>query len=95
MFEATEKGGLIAFPSTPEARLRVALRQLDSALAEQRSAIAAFRREMSVLADAVSHLASTTAALQTELDTVAQDNARARSAADLLANTAAEMERHL
>jgi hypothetical protein len=36
---------VIAFPRTPETRLRVALRQLDAVLAEQRAAVASFRRE--------------------------------------------------
>jgi hypothetical protein len=95
MSEAAADGNVVVLPVSPEVRLRVALRRLDSALAEQRDAIAAFRREMGTLATAVSNLASTTTGLQSRLDHAAWNTARARDAADILASTATEVERCL
>jgi septal ring factor EnvC (AmiA/AmiB activator) len=84
---------VIAFPQTPEARLRVALRQLDAALAEQRDAVAAFRRELSALGTAVGDLGESASAYAHQLSATAEDTLRARAAAQQLMAAAAAMER--
>ncbi len=43
---------LIAFPHRPDDRMRLALRRLDEALEEQRTAVAAWRAEIGLLAGA-------------------------------------------
>lgn len=46
--------GVVGFPQRPEDRLRLAMRRLDEALAEQREAIATFRSNLGELSKAVS-----------------------------------------
>jgi len=83
--------GIIAFPPSTERRLRVALRQLDQALAEQREAIAAFRTQLASLSGAVAGLGETAIELRERLGDTAQEAARAKSAAAQLQNTANAM----
>jgi hypothetical protein len=47
---------LLAFPQRPEDRLRLSLRSLDAALAEQRQAVAGLRAELASLSGAVAGL---------------------------------------
>ncbi|MBX9700818.1 MAG: hypothetical protein K2X74_15380 [Acetobacteraceae bacterium] len=47
---------IITFPDRPEDRLRLALRRLDDALAEQRAAVGAWRAELGGLAEATAQL---------------------------------------
>lgn len=86
-----EADTIISFPQSSDARLRVALRQLDAALDEQRTAIAAFRRELAILSGAVAHLGSSAADLHASLGDAAEETTRARDAAKVLAVTAATM----
>ncbi|MBU8538162.1 hypothetical protein [Falsiroseomonas tokyonensis] len=84
---------ILPFPNSGERRLRVALRNLDAALAEQRQAIAAFRAELAALNSAVSDLGQSTQLLQDRLHDTAEDTALAREAALRLQATAEAMER--
>ncbi|HWL81500.1 MAG TPA: hypothetical protein VNR89_11135 [Roseomonas sp.] len=52
-----QAAALLAFPQNPEDRLRLALRRLDTALAEQAAAVAQFRTSLSDLRTAVGGLA--------------------------------------
>ncbi|WP_439594816.1 hypothetical protein [Falsiroseomonas sp.] len=83
---------ILPFPNTGERRLRVALRNLDAALAEQRQAIAAFRAELAALNSAVADLGQSTQLLQDRLHDAAEDTALAREAALRLQATAEAME---
>jgi ABC-type transporter Mla subunit MlaD len=49
---------LLAFPQQPEDRLRLALRRLEAALAEQAEAVAEFRSNLGALKEATSGLAT-------------------------------------
>lgn len=84
---------VIPLPNQAEARLRVALRQLDAALADQRAAVAAFRRELTALAGAVAGLGDSTSDLGQRLAAAARDGERAQDAAARLLVTAEAMER--
>ena len=53
----TEAAPLLTFPQTPQDRLRLALRRLETALATQAGAIAQFRENLAALKDATSGLA--------------------------------------
>ncbi|OYW09494.1 MAG: hypothetical protein B7Z53_02850, partial [Rhodospirillales bacterium 12-71-4] len=66
---------ILTFPNSQERRLRVALRNLDAALAEQREAIAAFRAEMAALGTAVAGLGASSRTLQERLSDAAEDTA--------------------
>lgn len=83
---------LLAFPDTPERRLRRALRALDAALAEQRSAVALFRAQLDELKGAVGRLGTSTRDLSGALADAAADTARAQAAAQQLVVTAEAME---
>jgi chromosome segregation ATPase len=89
------QAAILDFPQSPEARLRVALRQLDAALAEQREAIAAFRAQITSLGDAVSGLEGSAATLRESLSEAAAETERAQQAAGTLMATAEAMQRHL
>jgi transposase len=84
---------LVAFPDTPERRLRRALRALDQALAQQRSAVTALRGELAALGQAVAGLQGSTQGLRGALDGAAADCAKARAASLELMKTAEMMER--
>ncbi len=96
---ATEDAGkgpaaeLLSFPDTPDRRLRRALRMLDEALAEQRTAVAAFRDNLAALDGAVSGLSGSAMALHGALEGAAAETARAMLAAQELTATAALMDR--
>lgn len=83
---------LLAFPDTPEHRLRRALGALDAALAEQRSAVAEFRAQIDGLRDAVAKLDGSAHALRGSLAGAADNTARAQAAARELMVTAAKLE---
>jgi septal ring factor EnvC (AmiA/AmiB activator) len=91
--EFGQGAAVISFPQAPEARLRVALRQLDAALAEQRAAVAAFRRELAKLGGALSGLEVSTAELKARLAEAADDTDRAGKAARRLVATGEAMDR--
>lgn len=84
---------VLIFPNSNERRLRVALRNLDAALAEQRDAIALFRAEFATLGTAVHGLGNSAQALQDRLHDAAEDTALARDAALRLQQTAEAMTR--
>lgn len=83
--------GILAFPPSPERRLRVALRQLDQALADQREAVSVFRTQMAALSGAVAGLGESTLELRARLDDAAQETERAKATAAQLQATAAAM----
>ncbi|HZF76360.1 MAG TPA: hypothetical protein VE033_11075 [Acetobacteraceae bacterium] len=83
---------LVAFPQSPEARLRLALRRLDEALAEQAEAVALFRREIGGLGEAVAGLHHSALALRDTLDEAAGETAQAHQASLRLLATAEEMQ---
>ena len=83
---------VVAFPQAPDARLRVALRQLDAALAEQKEADAAFRRELAALGGASSCLGDSAEGLRERLSSAAEDTLRAQDAAARLVATAEAMQ---
>jgi uncharacterized coiled-coil protein SlyX len=84
---------LIAFPDTPERRLRRALAALDVALAEQRSAIAEFRSQLGDLQGSVVQLDGSARALRGALAGAAEDAARAQATARELVANADRFER--
>jgi hypothetical protein len=84
--------GLIPFPDTPERRLRRALGALDTALAAQRSAVAAFRAQIGDLRNAVTNLDGSAQALKVTLASAAQDADHAQAAARELLVTAGKLE---
>jgi multidrug resistance efflux pump len=91
--EAATGAAVIPLPNQAEARLRVALRQLDAALAEQREAVASFRREMAALGGAVAGLQDSASLLGHRLAEAASESRRAEDAAARLLVTAEAMER--
>jgi peptidoglycan hydrolase CwlO-like protein len=86
-------GAVLTFPDAPERRLRVALRQLDAALAEQRSAVAAFRAELGSLKGALAGLEDSALALKAQLGETAEEAVLARQACATLLTTAEAFER--
>ncbi|MGK7861561.1 hypothetical protein [Falsiroseomonas sp. E2-1-a4] len=86
-------GDIVTFPNSNERRLRVALRNLDAALAEQRDAIGLFRAELAALGSAVNGLGDSAQALKERLHEAAEDTALARDAALRLQQTAEAMTR--
>lgn len=80
------------FPDTTERRLRLALRKLDAALAEQRVAVAAFRAQLGELNGAVVRLGDRATALRGALAETAADTARAQAASRELMATAETLE---
>ena len=83
---------LLAFPDTAERRLRRALRALDAALDEQRSAVALFRAQLDQLKGAVGRLGDSAQGLGGALAETAAETARAQAAAQQLVATAEAME---
>jgi len=82
---------LLAFPQSPEDRLRLALRRLDTALAQQATAVAGFRANLSDLRQAVGGLAGQVQRYRTALDDTAAKVERTREAALELERTADKM----
>lgn len=83
---------LLAFPDTAERRLRRALRDLDAAFADQRSAIAAFRASLDALGGAVLRLDASAQGLGVALEGASAETARTRTAARDLAATAEALD---
>ena len=72
---------VVVFPNKPEDRLRVALRELENALAEQSLAFQEFRLNIAVLGTAVGGLERGLEGYRGTLDAVALDLAAAHHAA--------------
>jgi len=86
----TTEGRLLLFPDTAEARLRRALRGVDAALAEQRVAVAGFRRQMEALSGAVASLGNSAETLRDSLGRAAAETVSAgRASRELLASATA------
>lgn len=83
---------LLAFPDTEDRRLRRAMRALDSALDEQRSAVRHFRAQLDALKTAVGRLGDSAQDLGVALAEAAAETARAQAAAQQLLATADAME---
>jgi DNA-binding sugar fermentation-stimulating protein len=88
----TPEPALVAFPDTPDRRLRRALRDLERAMAEQSEAVAAFRQQIQALRGAVGGLDARAQTFRTTLREAAEDADRARAAALDLMTTAAALE---
>lgn len=82
---------LVAFPSRPEDRLRRALRNLESALADQGAAVTGFRADLSALSAAVSGLDESLQDYRGKLTHAALAAGRARDEAKRLGMRAAAM----
>jgi septation ring formation regulator EzrA len=91
--EQARDAAILTFPNSGERRLRIALRNLDAALEEQRQAVAAFRAELAHLGSAIQELGDSAQGLQDRLHEVAEDNSLAHEAALRLQQTAAAMDR--
>lgn len=84
----SEATPLLAFPQTPEDRLRLALRRLETALAAQASAVAEFRQNLATLRDATGGLATQVHNYQETLGRTAEQVQHAHAAARTLERTA-------
>ena len=85
------QSALISFPQRPEDRLRLALRQLEEALAAQSRAVSAWRSEIGALSTATERLDGSLTRYRDGLDGLAQAAAVARQEAQRLERTAARM----
>lgn len=83
--------GLVDFPHTDSSRLRLALRRLEGALAEQRAAISAFRSEIGLLRDATLSLRNSVSSYQDGLVQVMDRVDEARLATRQLERSAGEL----
>jgi len=72
-----QNSDVIVFPNKPEDRLRVALRELETALADQTLAVQEFRLNMALLGTAVGGLERSLEGYRGTLDAVALDAAEA------------------
>lgn len=91
--EAPRDAVLLAFPDSGERRLRIALRKVDDALAEQRLAVAGFRAQLASLQQAVIGLGESAEALNASLGDAAEETTRAQAQASRLQATAEAMAR--
>ena len=82
---------ILVFPARPEDRLRLAFRRLDEALAEQRAAVGAWRREIGGLAEATSRLGGSLHAFRDNLQALAETTRQAEEQAKRLDRTADAM----
>lgn len=82
---------LLVFPQVPEDRLRLALRRLEAALAEQAEAVAEFRNNLGALKEATSGLAVQVHRYNDTLDRTASKVQYAQQAARRLERTADRM----
>ncbi len=78
---------ILAFPQTPDARLRTALRRLDAAIAEQAAAIAAWRADLAALKAATEGLGTSVTQFQARLADCAEATTEAAEAHHRLART--------
>ena len=76
------RADVITFPNKPEDRLRVALRELETALTDQALAFQEFRLNMAVLGTAVGGLERSLESYRGTLDAVALDVAEAHQLAE-------------
>lgn len=83
---------IFTFPQSGQDRLRLALRRLEEAIAEQRAAVSAFRRNLGELREAATGLEGSLAGYQRNLGDTAGELRRARVAALRLEETATKME---
>ena len=82
---------IAAFPRRPEDRLRLALRRLDEAVAEQSSAAAGLRAAIGDLSVTMARLGSNMQGYRAALDSTAAEIERALAAARRLEATAERM----
>ncbi|RKK04976.1 hypothetical protein EBE87_06635 [Pseudoroseomonas wenyumeiae] len=83
---------VFAFPHNDHDRLRLALRRLEEAVAEQRAAIRDFRQSLGDLREAASSLEDSLGGYQRNLGDTATQLRRARTAALQLHDTVGKME---
>lgn len=82
---------ILAFPRTPADRLRLALRRLDEAVAEQARAVAEFRAGIGALRQATQSLSGSLGEYRAALDGTATQVSAANRAARQLQDTARKM----
>jgi exonuclease VII small subunit len=87
-----EESVVLAFPQQDPARLRLALRRLEGALAEQAAAMASFRAAVGELRESVKRLEHGVGDFREGLDDAARRCAEARAAADAAVQQAALFE---
>jgi hypothetical protein len=83
--------GLAFFPQRPEDRLRLALRRLDEAIAEQSDATAGLRAAIGDLSTTMARLGQSVAGYRGALDSTAAEIERALAASRTLKATAERM----
>ena len=83
---------IFAFPRSDQDRLRLAVRRLEEAVAEQRAAIRDFRQSLGALREAASSLDGSLSGYQQNLGDAARQLRRAREAALQLHDTVGKME---
>lgn len=86
------EGEILTFPERPEDRLRLALRRLDEALAEQHEAVSAWRGELSGLAQATARLDGSLQDFRGNLQTLASAARLVDDEVGRLGRTARAME---
>jgi hypothetical protein len=89
---ASAAAQVLAFPDTPERRLRLALRGLETALEEQRTAVAGFRRDLGELSEAIACLGASAAGFRDSLGGAAAEATRASQASRELMTSAEKLE---
>jgi uncharacterized coiled-coil protein SlyX len=77
----TQSAGVVRIPVDPAARLRAALRMLETRLAEQREVLSAWRQDAATLSLTVRNLSDSLASCQKELDALDAKVAVAKVAA--------------
>ena len=75
---ASSSAGIVRIPVSPQARLRAALRMLDTRLAEQRGAVAAWHDELSRLSTLLRNIGTEAQAVQQDLVAMAASLAESR-----------------
>jgi hypothetical protein len=88
----SEENIVLAFPQQDPARLRLALRRLEGALAEQAAAMAMFRAAVGELRESVQRLESGVGGFRAGLDDAARHAATAREAAQAAVRQATLLE---
>ena len=83
---------VLPFPNTPDRRLRLALRGLEAALEDQRTAVAGFRRDLGALSEAIAHLGASAAGYRDNLGGAAAEAARASRASRELFESAEKLD---
>lgn len=88
----SDSTAILSFPQAPQDRMRLAMRRLQDALAEQAVAIQAFREEIARLRQAATGLEGSLSGYNAALNGVKVELVHAKAAARTLEQTAAQMQ---